>query len=237
MSATEELLKTCAAWSQGRQPLKRPRLPSIGIPPWAGGESHQAVPPGVVGADHPAIGTAPPSNVAPADATVIPSARKEDRLRHWNINELLRHTRLAEHGAQRSPVLLSKLGHFDHLLDVSTHEDFHQLFHLRHRSIENWHPTHGVDELVPAGVVWSHRRQAPRQRPRQSTGCLLAGVLPELGRVPPPRPWPSSGAVRGGAETWPRPHRSTVARVATTSAVVAACAAGTLEGCPARCPS
>ena len=57
-------------------------------------------------------------------------------------------------------------------------------------------------------------------------------MRPELGRVvhladpPPPRPWPSSVPVGlSGESTWPGPQRWTAARVATTSAVVAAFAA------------
>ena len=42
--------------------------------------------------------------------------------------------------------------------------------------------------------------------------------------TPPPRPWPSSVPVGlSGVTTWPGPQRSTAARVATTSAIVAAC--------------
>ena len=137
----------------------------VGCAAWAGGESLRAVPLGVVGAHHPPIGTATLRIVAPADATVVPDVRQDDRLRHCNIHELLRHTRLAEHGSPRSPVLLSKLGHFDHMLDVK-----HQ---------------QRVCDLVDFHQLCSQKKQAPRQRPRQSTACLPSGegVLPELGRV------------------------------------------------------
>ena len=39
--------------------------------------------------------------------------------------------------------------------------------------------------------------------------------------VPIPWPWPSSGAVRCGAKTWPGPGRSTAARATMQHAVVA----------------
>ena len=88
---------------------------------------------------------------------------------------------------------------------------------------------------APTGLVWSHRRQAPRQRPWQSTGCLPPGegVLPELGRVlhlePPPRPLPSSVSVElSGAYTRQGPGRSTAAHAARQHAAVALSDAGQL---------
>ena len=70
----------------------------------------------------------------------------------------------------------------------------------------------------------------------KSTGWRrgASGTSRVLQLEPPPRPWPSSGAVRCGAETWPWPQRSTAACVATTSAVVAACAAEQLQKWAAR---
>ena len=57
-------------------------LPSICIPPCAGGESLWAVPLGVVRAHHPPVDPNPPGNLAPFGATCVPAARRDDQLRH-----------------------------------------------------------------------------------------------------------------------------------------------------------
>ena len=135
-----------------------------------------------------------------------------------------------------------------HLLLVLRHEgeDIRQLFYYqRHRSIERRHDRRTVDKLLhgtpldpPAvqtrradGLAGSPWRQAHHPRPSDSTRCLPPGEEDASGssaqsstRNLPPRPWPSSVSVwlSGGVVTWPGPQRSTAARVATTSAVVAA---------------
>ena len=95
-------------------------LPSICTPPWTGGDSLWAVPCGAVGAHHPPICTAPPRNVAPADATIVPAVRQDDRLRHPRA--------APPHAARRARRATG-----------SGLEDLHQLVHQRHRSIEHRH--------------------------------------------------------------------------------------------------
>ena len=146
------------------------------------------------------------------------------------VNQLFCHLRHRENRALRDDVVESDLGRFDHLLrhhGVARPEHFHQLDHsLRHRSVEHrqghndvrWSAARcaagpaPVDQTRRAdGLVWSHRRQAPRQRPWQSTGCLPPGEWGSSGsspcssiRSPTPRSWPSSVPVgRHGAGTWP----------------------------------
>ena len=49
-------------------------------------------------------------------------------------------------------------------------------------------------------------------------GGLFRNLAVYFNSYPPPRPLPSSGAVRCGARTWPGPQQPTAARVATTTA-------------------
>ena len=95
-------------------------------------------------------------------------------------------------------------------------------------------PAPAVQKRQADGLAGSHWRQAHHPRPSESTRCLppgegdASGSSPQSStRNPPPRPWPSSVPVGlSGVVTWPGPQRSTAARVATTSAVVAASDAG-----------
>ena len=144
-----------------------------------GGESLPADPLGAVGARHTPKGTATPLNVAPADDTFVPAVRQDDSLWHWHVHELLRHTRLAEHGAPR---------------EVS--------------------------------MIWSTVCRCTR-----SCGPAGRWVVPDLRRVVH---LVHTLPVRCCAQTRPGPQRSTAARVATTSAVVAACAAEQLQNWAVR---
>ena len=127
-----------------------------------------------------------------------------------HVSAELHHPRLAELATPRDPVLQSNLGHFDNLLDVMHHqvsdlEDFHQLSHQRHRSIEHRHGHEGVDVLLHG--VSLHPLRSGREPP--SSGTLSSSSSPKY-RVPgswevgscgtspcsasrthPPRPWPS----------------------------------------------
>ena len=82
-------------------------------------------------------------------------------------------------------------------------------------------PAPAVQTRQADGLAGSSRRQAHHPRPSDSTRCLPPGEGDASGSSPPNST--SAGPVGlSGVATWPRPQRSTAARVATTSAAVAA---------------
>ena len=117
-------------------------LPSICLPPWAGGEPLRRVTPDV--ACLPTCHQKP----SPRAATLHQSRTKcahaacqDDGLWHGHFHQLFHRQRHAKHGSLRFPVFESDLGHFDPLLDRHGHvealQDDHRLVnHLRHRNIE-----------------------------------------------------------------------------------------------------
>ena len=98
---------------------------------------------GVARAHHPTVD--PPRNVAPMDASCVPAASQDDHLRHWHIHELPRHPRLVEHGPAPEQILCTSIACS---MSGTNVEDFHQLLHQRHRSIEHRHGRKGADDLL-----------------------------------------------------------------------------------------
>ena len=74
---------------------RKAKLPSIYVPPWAGGEPIWAAPPGVVGADHPPVGSATPTpHMPPTNATVVLAVCQGNRVRDGHLHQLFHHLRL-----------------------------------------------------------------------------------------------------------------------------------------------
>ena len=226
-------------------------LPSVCLPPWAGGEALRGVPLSVTSACLPP--EAPPlsCNLAPNEAKCAHAACQDDGLWHWHFHQLLRQLRLAKSGAERDHVLKSNLGHIDSLLGQPLSMIFRTSTMCstvcgtrasrtgtpRTGSTScstkcRWTRSCGPD-MGASRSVWSRWRQAPHPHPWQRTGCLPPGegVLPELGRIlhhePPPRSWPSSVPLgRRGAETWPGASAPSAAHGASVDATDALCGDG-----------
>ena len=216
----------------------------------------RCIPPeGLTGRDeclHPPIG--PPlrtlvlRNLAPSVARNICATCQDDVPWHGHIYELLHQLRIPERRAPKG-LVHSDLGHLDNLLEnrqrgVEEHKNLRQLSHhllaQEHRASaraqRRWSAARCAAEPAPAdqtrrthGLVWSHRRQAPRPRPWQSTGCLPSGEWGSSGSSPcsstrssTPRPWPSSVLLRSGAYSLPGPLRRSSAHVLGMSGAVAA---------------
>ena len=176
----------------------------------------------------------------------LPKKDTDHVRRHFH--QLLRHLRCCNSRAKRTG-WPRDLGRCDTLLGnrgIEALEHGHQsVHHLRHRYTKSMHHGRDVANLlhgVPQNpLLRPDANEAVRPRPaglsvKRRAPAGEGGGLLDRRRVvssfctfPPPRPWPSSGAVRCGAGTWPGPQRSTAARVATTSAVVAAAASTRLH--------
>ena len=139
----------------------RINLPSIDVPPWAGGEPLRGAPLDVTGARHPPVDRSVAVKLAPTYASFIMAVCQKNHVRHRHFYQLFHQLlRLGELRALRGGVL-DGLGQVDNLLDYRRHygndlQDVHRLVpHLRHRSIENLHE--GADGVRMFRGVLQHR--------------------------------------------------------------------------------
>ena len=190
-------------------------MPSIYIPPWAGGESQRRGRLGEPCAHKPPV--RPPRTRAqpPLTASCVQPPcqyhlrqRRSDgavaRRGHRHIRQLLHHLRHREHGTLQDDVVGSDLGHVDHLLRhpcVDVPEHFHQLaHHQRHKNVKRRHPGSVVGKLlhgVPLNRLLRPDLEEP-VRPRPARLFLVeaeelrlgCGGVPDRRRVvqlvPPP---------------------------------------------------
>ena len=189
-------------------------MPSICIPPWAGG----VTPPSAVHAHEENV----PRNAADAKAKCAFSQRCRTRAIPPTVLPSA-----APGGALWSSVQ-NDLGHFDDLLDVrqlvvEDLQHFHHGVHqLRLKSVEKRDDGCRVDDLLHDAPRDSLRRQPVRPRAPElqhaivveeevlragllGGGCLRNSTVYFFSN--PPRPLPSSGAVRCGAGTRQGPLR------------------------------
>ena len=176
------------------------KLHSICIPPWAGGEPDWAVPPGVVGADHPPVGTTTPTpHVPPTNATVVLAVCQSNRGQDGHLHQLFHHLRLTKRGARRG-VAHKEPGHSGGLPGfparnrvVQDLQHFHHwVHHLRLGGVEERDNRHAVDESAPrcaakpvpafqtqrtAGQAATRRQAHLRRQGQVLSACRLRGGM------------------------------------------------------------
>ena len=199
---------TCRAWSQRRQPPRKVKLPIICTPHWAGGEPNWAVSPGVVGADHPSVGTATPTpHVPPTNATVVLAVSQSDRERDGHLHQLFHHLRLGKRGARRG-MAHEEPGHpggLPGLPAVSPPSAARRCGREGQPARSRRSAPRCAAKRVPAeqtqqtACLAATRRQAHLRHQGKRTQCLPPGGwdAPERGRVAllDPTPWPLPSSV------------------------------------------
>ena len=168
-------------------------LPSIYIPPWAGGVSLWRGPLGVRGANPPPVGPRRPHNLAPLVSMTI-SRKRTTNVSHGSrhFHQLFRQLRL-ENRTMRDGIQWD-LGHCDDLLgncSVEELEDVHQLVAAQERR-----------DRAPARA-----RRTRSSAPRCAAGSALAApaARPDRSAAYPTRRLPHRTARRTPC---PRPHWS-----------------------------